>query len=70
MNECSSLFLILCLVSNYKENISCPINMWEKKINSASYFLCVDAKINRCFWKLLSLLNWGVKKMLISVYFD
>lgn len=61
---------LLCLVSNYKENISCPINMWEKKINSVSYFLCVDAKINRCFWKLLSLLNWGVKKMLISVYFD
>lgn len=61
---------LLCLVSNYKENISFPINMWEKKVNSVSYFLCLDAKINRCFWKLLSLLNWGVKKMLISVYFD
>lgn len=61
---------LLCLVSNYKENTSCPINMWEKKANSVSYFLCEDAKINRCFWKLLSLLNWGVKKMLISVYFD
>lgn len=51
-------------------NTSCPINMWEKKVNSVSYFLCVDTKINRCFSKLLSLLNWGVKKMLISVYFD